>query len=251
MNNNINQLLKSNEDSNNSNKSSNNNSNKISNNNLNINNNIDNIIQNDALVDESIIPLNKEDNQDLMSIGPNVDIEKIVKNLEYGEVSMIEEDYLEVVPLQEVSDDEIFRNINMNEMEKEKDFWIKFKYEEKIIRKICEMEKLFKNRNINENIMNKLIKELDKKNEIIFAWREMEHRSDSFYRSVVFNFLEEIILTKNKKMFKIFINELNKNIENNYFRNRLNLYKLDAIKVKLDLIIFFRFSISFSFSNFI
>ena len=87
---------------------------------MNINNNIDNIIQNDALVDESIIPLNREDNQDLMSIGPNVDIEKIVKNLEYGEVSMIEEDYLEVVPLQEVSDDEIFRNINMNEMEKEK-----------------------------------------------------------------------------------------------------------------------------------
>ena len=239
MNNNINILLKSNEESNNSNKNSCNNSNKISNNNLNINNNIDNIIQNDALVDESIIPLNREDNQDLMSIGPNVDIEKIVKNLEYGEVSMIEEDYLEVVPLQEVSDDEIFRNINMNEMEKEKDNWIKFKYEEKIIRKIYEMEKLFENRNINENIMNKLIKELDKKNEIIFAWREMQHRSDSFYRSVVFNFLEEIILTKNKKMFKIFINELNKNIENNYFRNRLNLYKLDAIKVKLDLIIIY------------
>ena len=88
------------------------NDNQEKNNNI-IENKNNDINKDDYLLKESIIPINKEENDDLMSFyGQNYDLEKLVKNFEGigQEFSILEEDYLEVIQIGEV-DDNTFKNI--------------------------------------------------------------------------------------------------------------------------------------------
>ena len=69
-------------------------------------------------------------------------------------------------------------------------------YEGKIISNISGMEYLLlKANNVKENNKQNIQKSLEQKNDKIYAWREIFPGNDSFFRSVMFTFLEGIILS--------------------------------------------------------
>lgn len=193
----------------------------------------------------SMIPKSGEDFDDLMSYyGQNNDIEKMVNNFDFErqEFSMIEEDYLEVIEIGEV-DDETFKRITrseINNLKLAKDFVEKMDFEGKIISNIADIDYLLlKAKNVNENNRNIIKNNLESKKDNIFAWREIQPGNDSFFRSVMFNFIEQLILSRNKNMFRIFIFEFNNNIEDHYFKEILTYYNIDFFRVKIYLILIY------------
>ena len=199
---------------------------------------------------ESIIPINREENEDLMSFyGQNYDIENMVKNFDGigQEFSILEEDYLEVLKIGEV-DDETFRNITHSEkdiLKKAKEVVENMEYEGKNISLISGMDYLLmKAQNVNEKNRQSIQKSLEQKNDKIYAWREILPGNDSFYRSIMFTFLEGIILSRNKNMFRIFLYMLDDNIKNSYFRKILSFYQIDPSRGKLYIILIYSILIS-------
>ena len=199
----------------------------------------------DIFARESIIPKNNEDFDDLMSCyGQNYDIEKMVNNFDFErqEFSMLEEDYLEVIEIGEV-DDDTFRKITkseINNLKLAKEFVEKMDYEGKIISTISDIDYLLlKAKNVNENNRQIIKNNLETKKDNIYAWREILPGNDSFFRSVMFNFIEQLILSRNKNMFRIFIFEFNNNIEDHYFQEILKYYKIEFFRVKIYLILIY------------
>ena len=88
------------------------------------------------------------------------------------------------------------------------------------------------------------IKKIMENNGNIFAFRKILNNNDSFLRSIIFSYLEDIILNNKKNMFKFLINKFNKIFEYKYFNTILNYYKLDSSQVKLYLI--FIYTVLFS-----
>ena len=217
----------------------------------NFNNNINNIAdqnnkveinRNEYSIKESIIPPNREENQDLNSFfGPNYDLENIVKNLGQ-EFSILEEEYLEVIQIG-VVDDKTFKNITSSELEhlkKAKEVVESMEYEGKIISIISGIEYLLmKSQNVNDNNRQNIQKSLEQKSDKIYAWREVLPGNDSFFRSVMFIFLEGIILSRNKNMFRLFIYMLDDNLKNDYFKKILSFYQIEPSRVKLYLILIY------------
>ena len=225
---------------NNSNNKENNNNNKEINNIIN-----ENINQNNYSLKESIIPINQEDNDDLLSFyGQNYDIENVLKNFDgiAQEFSILEEDYLEVIQIGEI-DDNTFKNITFSakeDLKLAKDYVEKMDYEGKIISNISGMEYLLlKANNVKENNKQNIQKSLEQKNDKIYAWREIFPGNDSFFRSVMFTFLEGIILSKNKNMFRFFLYVMDDNLKNSYFKKIMQFYKLESSRVKLYLILIY------------
>ena len=211
-------------------------------------------IQNEQSFKISIIPKNGEDNADLMSFyGQNNEIEKVVQNFEYGEseeYSILQEDYLEVVELGEI-DDETFKQITYSEigdLKRAKEYVEKLDYEGKIISKISDLDYLLlKAQNVNEKNRQIIKKKLESNNDFIYVWREIFPGNDSLFRSIMFSFLEELILSRNKNMFRIFIYEFNNNIEDDYFKKIMNFYNIEPYRAKIYLILIY--SILFSEEN--
>ena len=199
----------------------------------------------DFLLKESIIPINKEGEDDLMSFyGQNYDIEKLVKNFDGigQEFSILEEDYLEVIQIGEI-DDNIFKNITKlkkEDLKLAKEIVEKMEYEGKIISFISGIDYLLlKAQNINESNKQIIQKNLEQKNDKIYAWREILPGNDSFFRSIIFTFLEGIILSRNKNMFRIFLYMFDDNLKNSYFKKILSFYKIEPFRVKLYLILIY------------
>ena len=202
----------------------------------------------------SIIPKNREDYADLMSFyGQNNEIEKVVQNFQCGEFeeySILQEDYLEVVELCEI-DDETFKQITYSEigdLKKAKEYVEHLDYEGKIISKISDMDYLLlKAQNVNDNNRQIIKKKLESNNDYIYVWREILPGPDSFFRSIMFSFLEELILSRNKNMFRIFIYEFNNNLEDDYFKKIMKFYEIEPYRAKIYLILIY--SILFSDEN--
>ena len=199
----------------------------------------------DMVFRESIIPKDNEDYEDLMSYyGQNYDIEKMVNNFDFErqEFSMLEEDYLEVIEIGEV-DDDTFRKITkseINNLKLAKEFVEKMDFEGKIISNISDIDYLLlKAKNVTENNREIIKKNLESRKDNIYAWREIQPGNDSFFRSIMFNFIEQLILSRDKNMFRIFIFEFNNNIEDHYFKAILSYYKIETFRVKIYLVLIY------------
>ena len=107
-------------------------------------------------------------------------------------------DYLELVEFNEVNEDILKKKITdeKNNLKKIRDNLDKIENKETLIF------------NIEKNLEN---------NENIFAQRKILNNNDSFFRSIIFSYLEDIILNRKKNMFKFFIYKLFKVFEYNYF----------------------------------
>ena len=221
------------------------NDNQEKNNNNIIENKNNDINKDDYLLKESIIPINKEENDDLMSFyGQNYDLEKLVKNFDGigQEFSILEEEYLEVINIGEI-DDNTFKNITKikkEDLKLAKEIVEKMEYEGKIISNISGMDYLLlKAQNINESNRQIILKSLEEKKDKIYAWREILPGNDSFFRSIIFTFLEGIILSRNKNMFRLFLYMFDDNLKNSYFKKILSFYKIEPFRVKLYLILIY------------
>jgi len=205
---------------------------------------------NDNKIEDSIIPnyFDDENNNNLISFyGVNNDIESIVKNLQTNEtmkqdLSIIEDDYLEVEKFEPVGIDEILnivQSVNQNDLQDAKKGMEMIDLDGKTISKISDISYLlYRAQDIDNKDMEDIKKQMEDKNDL-FAWRDILPGSDSFFRAVMFSFLEDIILKRNINDYRTFLYELSKNIENNYFKKILSFYQIDCTKAKIVLILIY------------
>ena len=206
---------------------------------------------NDNKIEDSIIPDNNffdDENNNLISFyGGNNDIENIVKNLQTNEtmkqdLSIIEDDYLEVVKFPTVSIDEILnivQSANQNDLQDAKKGMEMIELDGKTISKISDINYLlYRVQDIDNKDMEEIKKQMEENNDL-FAWRDILPGSDSFFRAVMFSFLEDIILKRNINDYRTFLYELSKNVEENYFKKILSFYQIDCTKTKIVLILIY------------
>ena len=204
---------------------------------------------NEGKIEDSIIPNIFSGENDLMSFyGGNNDIENIVKNLQYNEdmkqnISILIEDYLEVIQFNKISLEQIMKiiqTINPNDLQDCKRAMETLDYDGQVISKISDIYYLLiKAQEIDNNEMDNIKKKIEEKKNTLYAWRDILPGGDSFYRAIMFSFLEEIILSRNINTYKTFLFEFVKNIENNYFKKILAYYKIDTLKAKICLILIY------------
>ena len=206
---------------------------------------------NDNKIEDSIIPTNNfdDENNNLISFyGVNNDIESIVKNLQTNEtmkidLSIIEEDYLEVVKYDKINMDEILnivQSVNQNDLQDAKKGMEMIELDGKTISKISDINYLlYKAQDIDNNDMEEIKKQMEEKNNDLFAWRDILPGSDSFFRAITFSYLEDIILKRDINEYRTFLYELSKNVEDKYFKKILSFYQIDCIKSKIVLILIY------------
>ena len=205
--------------------------------------------ENKEKIEDSIIPNTFNGENDLMSFyGGNNDIENIVKNLQYNEdmkqnISILIEDYLEVIHFNNISLEQIMKvvqTINPNDLQDCKNAMESLDYDGKVISKISDINfLLIKSQEIDNKEMDNIKKIIEEKENKLYAWRDILPGPDSFFRAIMFSFLEEIILSRNINMYRTFLFEFNKNLETNYFKRILAFYKIDSLRVKICLILIY------------
>ena len=203
----------------------------------------------EEIIEDSIIPNTFEDQNDLMSFyGVNNDIENIVNNLQFNDnmrqdFSIIVDDYLEVVQFNKINQEQIKKiilSINQKDLSDCKRVMESLDYDGKIISKISDINfLLIKAKDIDNKDMEEIKKKNEEQENCLYAWRDILPGEDSFFRAIMFSFLEEIILSRNINNYLIFLYELSKNIENNFFKNILSYYNIDYLKPKYCLILIY------------
>ena len=196
-------------------------------------------------IEESIIPGAFDNN--LISFNGDInDIENIVENLQFNtkqEFSILVEDYLEAVEFDKISQEQIkkiIQTVNPSDISNCKKYMETLDYDGKTISKISDVNYLLiKAQEIENKDMDDIKKIIEEKGNGLFAWREMLPGNDSFYRAIMFSFLEEIILSRNINNYMTFLYELNKNIENTDFKKKLAYHNIDYLKPKIYLILIY------------
>lgn len=198
--------------------------------------------------EESIIKKDFNDNNIAMSFyGVDKDIENIVKNLHFNEeikkeISNVEEGYLEPIEFDKYNIEEIkkiTKSVNTTDLHEVKKIMELMEYDGKMISKISYIKYLlYKSRDIDNKDINETKKRMEEENDL-FAWRDIFPGPESFFRGVMYSFLEDIILNKNNNAYKYFLFHLNRNIEDQYFKRILNYYKIDSMKSKIILILIY------------
>lgn len=203
----------------------------------------------EQFIENSIIPKALNGDNDLISFyGGNNDIENILLNLENNEdmkqnISILIQDYLEVINFNKISLEQIMKiiqTINVNDLQDCKRAMESLDYDGKIISKISDINYLLiKAQEIDNKKMDIIKKKIEEKENILYAWRDILPGPDSFFRAIMFSFLEETILGRNIYTYKNFLFEFNKNIENSYFKKILAYYQIDCLRAKISLILIY------------
>ena len=198
-------------------------------------------------IEESIIPKEFDGQNDLMSFyGVNNDIESLVKSLQFNvkqDISILVEDYLEVIQFNKITNEQINQikqSVNQNELQDCKNAMEWVDYDGKNISKISDIDYLLmKAKEIDNKNIDDLKKKIKGKENYLYAWRDILPGSDSFFRAIMFSFLEEIILSRNIINYQTFLYELYKNMEDDYFKKLLSIYTIDCLKPKISLILIY------------
>lgn len=205
--------------------------------------------KNNMEFDQDIFIPKTYDEENLMSFyGGNNDILNIVNDLQYNDnmkedPSTLVEDYLKVIEFDKVNMDQILKitqTVNPNDLKDGKKVIKAMEYEGKIIPKISEFNlMLFKAKDIDNKNMKDIQKEIENKSNILYAWRDILPGNDSFFRAIMFSFLEDIILSGNVNYYNAFLYKLIKNMENSYFIKILKFYNIDCLRTKIYLILIY------------
>ena len=204
--------------------------------------------KNTETYEESIIKKEFNDSNIAMSFyGVDKDIENIVKDLQFNEeikqgISSTEEGYLEAVEFDKYNIEEIkkiTKSVNTNDLHDVKKIMELMEYDGKMVSKISYIKyMLYKSRDIDNKDINEMKKRMEEENDL-FAWRDIFPGPESFFRGVMYFFLEDIILSRNINAYRYFLYHLNKNIEDQYFQRILKYYKIDSMKTKVILILIY------------
>ena len=204
--------------------------------------------KNTETYEESIIKKEFNDSNIAMSFyGVDKDIENIVKDLQFNDeikqgITNIEEGYLEAVEFDNYNIEEIqkiTKSVNTNDLHEVKKIMELMEYDGKMVSKISYIKyMLYKSRDIDNKDINEMKKKMEEENDL-FAWRDIFPGPESFFRGVMYSFLEDTILSRNIMAYRYFLFHLNKNIEDQYFQRILKYYKIDSMKTKVILILIY------------
>ena len=178
-----------------------------------------------------------DENDNLVSFyGPNGDLENLVNNLDLKKSEPT--GFLSVVNFYKVSNEHLSKltqSINQKDLLACKKIMDKIEFDGKMVTKINDLKfLLMKSKDISNDDMDDILNNKDYLNDL-FGWRDMLPGEDSFYRSIMFGYLEYLILNNDFENYKTFLYDLSLNISDKYFSKILAYYQIDITKVKISL----------------
>ena len=179
--------------------------------------------------EQTILPSNDDDSSDdLLNCSNNNFIVSIIRDLQGDsdkrDISILEDDYINPKIFRFVQIDnikKILEQANKNKILELKNLIDNYKLTGRNLDLISSLDNLLKkNYDMKNNIMKSVLENLNIYENIIFKWRATKGDKDCYYRSVMFYFIESIILERNIQyfinFFMMFIFVLKKNILLNY-----------------------------------
>ena len=179
----------------------------------------------------------EDENDNLVSFyGPGGDLQEIVNNIDLNKSEPI--GFLAVVTFYKVNNEHLSKltqSINQKDLLTCKRIMDKIEFDEKMVTKINDLKYLLiKSKDISNEDSNEILTKKEYSDDL-FSWRDMLPGDDSFYRSVMFSYLEYLILNNDFENYKTFLYDLSLNISDKYFSKILNYYQIDITKVKISL----------------
>ena len=178
-----------------------------------------------------------DENDNLVSFyGANGDLENLVNNLDLRKSEPT--GFLSVVNFYKVSNEHLSKltqSINQKDLLACKKIMDKIEFDGKMVTKVNDLKYLLmKSKDITNDDMDDILNNKDYLNDL-FGWRDMLPGEDSFYRSIMFGYLEYLILNNDFENYKTFLYDLSLNISDKYFSKILSYYQIDITKVKISL----------------
>ena len=178
-----------------------------------------------------------DENENLVSFyGPGGDLQNLVNNIDLNKSEPI--GFLSVVTFYKVNNEylsKLTQSINQKDLLACKKIMDKIEFDGKMSTKINDLKYLLiKSKDISNEDSDEILKNKEYMNDL-FSWRDMLPGEDSFYRSVMFSYLEYLILNNDFENYKTFLYDLSLNISDKYFSKILNYYQIDITKVKISL----------------
>ena len=188
--------------------------------------------------EQTIFPSNDDDSSDdLLNCSNNNFIVSIIRDLQGDsdkrDISILEDDYITPKIFRFVQIDNIKKilehaNKNKNKMLELKNSIDNYKITGRNLALISSLENLLKrNYDMNNKNMRNVLENLNIYENIIFKWRATKGDKDCFYRSVMFYFLENIILEKNIQYFVNFFYDVYTCTQEEFFIKILENYKIN------------------------
>ena len=177
------------------------------------------------------------DDENLVSFyGAGGELENLVNNLNYEKNKNIIEGYLSVIKIMKIGNEQLVKltqSIDNNDLLAVKKIIDKVEFDGKMVTKINDFKYLLmKSKDIGNDDMEEILNNKEYSNDL-FAWRDIKPGEDSFYRAIIFSYLEYLILSNDFEQYKYFLYDLSNNITDKYFSQILEFYKIDIKKVKI------------------
>ena len=178
-----------------------------------------------------------DENDNLVSFyGANGDLENLVKNIDLNKSEPI--GYLACVNYYKVTKEQLSKltqSINQKDLLACKRVMDKIEFDGKMVTKINDLQYLLmKAKDISNDDSEDILNNNEYSN-YLFAWRDILPGEDSFYRSVMFSYIEYIILNNDFEQYKTFLFDLSNNLSDKYFSKILSFYEIDNTRVKISL----------------
>ena len=199
------------------------------------------------------IEFNDDDDNfvDVTNIGTNNFIAALIDDLDGGnnnckkDISILEEDYLEPKKYNFINKEDFIKilnnNFSKNDLSELKKSIDKINLYGRNVSPLSTsndyIEKVYKNNKYNNSIKNS--------ENSLFRWRGLKTDNESFYKSVIFYYLENLILNKNEQEYLIFLYDVYLLLKHeNYFNIILKHYKIEkSIFLNILVLIFYALSI--------
>ena len=151
-----------------------------------------------------------DENENLVSFyGPGGDLQSLVNNLDLNKSEPI--GFLSVVNFYKVNNEHLSKltqTINQKDLLACKKIMDKIEFDGKMVTKINDLKYLLiKSKDITNEVSDEILRNKEYLNDL-FAWRDMLPGEDSFYRAVMFSYLEYLILNNDFENYKTFLYDL-------------------------------------------
>ena len=194
--------------------------------------------------DNTIINVFGDDDDNLVSFyGEGGDLEKLVNTLDVNKKNNNEPDgYLTAFNITKIGSEHLAKftqSIDQKDLMACKKVIDKLEFDGKMITKVNEIKYLYmKSKDISNDAMDKILGDKEHSNDL-FAWRDIMPGEDSFFRAIMFSYIESLILSNDFEEYKCFLFYLGTNICESYFSKILSFYQIDITRVRISLAILY------------
>ena len=187
--------------------------------------------------DCTILNIFGDDDDNLVSFyGAGGDLENLVKNIDLKKNEPT--GYLPIVNYNKISNEQLSKltqSIEKDDLLACKKYIDKMEFDGKMVTKVNDLKSLLmKSKEIANEDMDEILNNKEYSKEL-FAWRDILPGEESFYRAIMFSYIEYLILNKDLDSYRTFLYNLSMNISDNFFLKILENYQIDITKVKISL----------------